>query len=95
MDKYKYGTYHKGYLNGGSNDNLKLIKCEDKIVIRSKLQSYILNWYHMYLLHPGMDRAEATNIQNVYWPGIINDIRKEVINCETFQHKKQSNKKIW
>ena len=31
--KYKYGTYHKGYFCRGSNDNITLITCKDKIVI--------------------------------------------------------------
>ena len=31
--KYKYVTYHKGYFRGGSNIDIKLITCEDKIVI--------------------------------------------------------------
>ena len=55
MTKYKNGTYHKGYFHGGSNDDLSLITCKDKIVIPSKIQSYALHWYHTYLLHPGMD----------------------------------------
>ena len=33
IDEYKYGTYHKGYFCGGSNIDIKLIRCEDKIII--------------------------------------------------------------
>ena len=51
--------YQKGSFFGGSNIDLKLITCKDKIVIPSKLQSYILYWYHTYLLHPEMDRTEG------------------------------------
>ena len=36
--KYKYGTYHKGSFRGGSDIDLKLIRCKDNIVIKSKLQ---------------------------------------------------------
>ena len=32
-DKYKYGTYHKGYFRGGSNSDLKIITYKDKIII--------------------------------------------------------------
>ena len=39
--KYKNGTYHNGYFRGGSNIDLKLITCEDKIVIMSNLQSNV------------------------------------------------------
>ena len=55
--KYKYGTYHKCYFCGGSNTDIKRITCNDKIVIPSKLKSYVLHWYHTYLIHPGMDRT--------------------------------------
>ena len=33
MDKYKYGTYHKGSLFEGIYIDINLIMCEDKIVI--------------------------------------------------------------
>ena len=29
--------------------------------------------------------------QNIYWPGIRYAVRKEVTNCDTFQHTKPSN----
>ena len=32
MAKYKDGTYHTGYFRGGSNIDLNLITCKDKIV---------------------------------------------------------------
>ena len=57
--KYKNSIYHKGYFRGGSNIDLSLIMCKDNIVIPSILQSYVLHWYHIYLLHPGMDRTKA------------------------------------
>ena len=34
MDKYKYGTYHKGYFPVSINDNLKIIMCTDKVLFR-------------------------------------------------------------
>ena len=40
-----------------------------------------------------MDRTEATIHQNLYWPDIRDTIWKEVINCNTCQRKKRSNKK--
>ena len=33
IDKYKYGTYHKGYFRGGSNIDFSLITCKRKMVI--------------------------------------------------------------
>ena len=49
--KYKDGTHHKGSFNGGSNIDLDLITCEDKIVIDSIIQSCVLHWYHTYFHH--------------------------------------------
>ena len=66
--------------------------CKDKIVIPSILQSYVVHWYHTYLLHPVMDRTEATIRQNLYWIDIRYDVRKEVTNCDTCQRTKRSNK---
>ena len=55
---------------GGGNIYLNLITCEDKIVLPSILQHYVLHWYHTYLLSPGIDLTEAIIFQNVYWMGI-------------------------
>ena len=52
-------TYHKGSFRGRSNTFIKLITCEYKIVILSILQSYVVHWYHKYLLHSGMDITET------------------------------------
>ena len=49
MAKYNEGTYHSCSFRGVSNID---IACEDNIVIPSIIQSCILHWYHMYLLHP-------------------------------------------
>ena len=89
MAKYKNGKNHKGYFCGGSNDDLRLIAYKDKIVIPSKLQSYVLHWYHTYILHPGMYIMEAAIRQHLYWPNIIDAVWKEVTNCDTFQHTKR------
>ena len=91
MAKYKNDMYHKGYFCGGSNDDLNLITCKDKIVIPSKIQSCVSHWHHTYPLHPGMDITEAMIRQYLYWPNIIDTVRKEVTNCDTCQRTKQSN----
>ena len=92
-DKYKYAMYRKGSFRGGSNIYLKLITCKYKLVIPPKLQSYVVHWYHTYLLRPGMDITEAMIFQHLYWPDIRDSVRKEVSNCDTCQCKKLSNKK--
>ena len=87
ISKYKTGTYQQGYFRRGSNIDLKLITCNDKIVILPKLQSYVVHWYHTYLLHPGMDRTEAMIRHHLYWPDIRDAVRKEVTNCDICQRK--------
>ena len=72
---------------------LAFIMHEDKIAIPSKNQSYVLHWYHTYILHPGMDITEAMIRQHLYWTGIRNSIQREVTNCETCPCTKQPNKK--
>ena len=88
MDKYKEGMHHKGLFFGGSNIDLNLKTYKDKINISSIFQNYILHWYHMYILHPGLDRMEMITCKNEYWPGNRYAIRKEVTNCDTCQHTK-------
>ena len=88
MDKCKDGTYHKGYFLGGINVDLNIIACEDKIVISSIIQSYVLYWYHTYILCPDMDRTEAIIFQHLYWTSKIEALQKEVTNCDTFQYTK-------
>ena len=88
------GTYQKGYFRGISNIYLNLITCKDNIIIQPILKSYKLHWYHTYLLHPGMDIAEAMIFQHLYWPGISNVVWKEVTYCDTCQCTKRSNKNM-
>ena len=67
--------------------------CKDKIVIPSKIQSYVVHWYHTYILHPGMDITEAMICKHLYWTNIKYSASKEVNDCNTCQRTKQSNKK--
>ena len=88
MAKHEDGMYHKCSFSGGINIDLRLITCEDNIVILPILQKYVLHWYHTYLLHPGMDRTEAIICQHFYWPVIRESAPKEVRNCDTLQNTK-------
>ena len=64
---------------------------EDEIVILSILQSYVLHWYHTYLLHPVINRTKSTIQQRLYWPGIRYTVRKKVTNCDNCQRTKKPN----
>ena len=72
--KYKNGAYRKCFFLVDSNTDLKLLICKDKIVIISEIQSYVLNCYHTYLLHPIMNRTEENIYQILYWPDIIDTV---------------------
>ena len=61
--------------------------CEDKIVIPSIIQSYILHWYHKNLLHPVIYITESMIFQYLYWPGITRAVWKEETNYDTYQRK--------
>ena len=88
------GAYLKGPFSRGSNLNIKLKTFDDKIFIPSIIQSYILHWYHTYLLHPGMYIMETAIHQHLYWTGIRNSVRKEVNNCDTCQRTKRPNENM-
>ena len=55
--KYEMGAHQQYSFRGGSNIHINLIMCKDKVVIRSILESYVLYWYHTYILHTVMDRT--------------------------------------
>ena len=67
--KFKSAKYLKGYFRGDRN-SIDMVTYQDKIVIPQKLQKYVVHWYHMYLIHPGMDCIEAVLCQHLFWPGI-------------------------
>ena len=94
MDKYKEVTYQAVTFSGVSNIYLNHKTCKDKIVIPPILQSYILHWYHTYIIHPVMVRTEVTILQQLYWPGIIYAAQKEVTNFNTCQCTKLPNRNM-
>ena len=76
--KYKMGVYNAGSFREVINIYLNLIMCKYKIFILLILQSYVLHWYHTYLLHLVMDRTEAMICQHLYNPIIRKSVQKEV-----------------
>ena len=88
----KWVRTKNGSFCGVSNINLNIITGEDRIVITSILQSYVLHWYHTYIVHPWMDRTEAIILQHFHCPGTRKSVCKEVTNRDTCQCKKWSNK---
>ena len=92
MKKITCVEYKKGSFRGGRN-TIKLIRHKNKIFIPQQLQKYIVKWHCAYLLHPVWDITKAMIHQHLYWPDIINDVQKEVTDCDLCQRKKRSTKK--
>ena len=76
MAKYKEGAYQIDSFRGVSNIYLNLMMYEDNIFIPSIIKSYVLHWYHIYFLHPGMDRTEEMIRPHLYWPDIRDAVQK-------------------
>ena len=73
-------SYHtKSFRGGGTNHTL--ICHKDKIVIPSSLQNRVVEWYHTYLLHPGVNCTEATIRQHLWWPNMRDDIKRHIGTC--------------
>ena len=74
MVKLKTGKYKSGYFHVVSNKTFNIIMCISKNIIPLIIQSFLLNWYHIYILRPGRDMREAIICQNFYWPGLRRDV---------------------
>ena len=59
MAKYHMGKYNTGSFCEGINIDISLITYEYKVVITITIQSYVLHWYNMYMIHPRMDIPKA------------------------------------
>ena len=66
--------------------------CDDKMFILLILQIDVLQWYHVYLLHPGMDKAEAMVIKKRYLPVIRKSLQNEVSSSDTYQRTNKLHK---
>ena len=58
--------YIKDFIAAGKT--WQLICYKDKIVIAKEQQLQIVNWYHDYLGHPGINRTEESIGQHLWWP---------------------------
>ena len=91
----KCGKYKRGYFFGGRNNNCTLITCKGKTFILLILQRYVVNLYHTYLLHTGLDRTQATIIQYLYWCSTRKSVQKEFINWLVPAHYAQFALILW
>ena len=71
----------------------ELICHNDKIVIAESQQLRVVDWYHTYLRHPGINRTEETICQHLWWPKMRDHITIVVSTCDSCQRNKRRNKK--
>ena len=83
--------YLKTFLSGGKQ--WKLICYNDKIVIAKSQQLQIVNWYHNYLGHPGINRTEESIGQHLWWENMRKHITLSVSSCLNCQKNKRCHKK--
>ena len=70
-----------------------LICKNDKISVLKTLGKYIVNWYHTYILNAGMERIEATIIQQYYWPHLRKKVHTHCKLCMACKKNKKKNRK--
>ena len=59
MAKYEDGTYHKGSFHGGSNKDLRLTTCKDKIIILSKSKvMYYIGSIRIYFIQEWIEQRQ-------------------------------------
>ena len=85
--KYEIKNFH----GGGKQRTLLCYK--DKIVIPTVLRQRVIQWYHHFLCHPGINRTEETIRQHLWWPEMRTQINKAVSTCLIYQKNKRKQKK--
>ena len=88
----KDSNYHLKSFHGGGKSR-ELICYKEKIVIPATLQIHIIDWYHNYLGHPGINRTEETICQHLWWPNMRKHITLSVSTCASCQRNKRRHKK--
>ena len=94
MAKYRMGTYQEGCICGVINIYINHISYKDKVIITIILQKCVLHLYHRDILHPRIDRMEATIRQHLYCPSIREAIQKEV-KMVTLANVQNDQIKMW
>ena len=78
----------------GGGKTRELICYNGKIVVPTRLPPRVIQWYHDYLGHPGINRTEETIGQHLWWPKMRNQITNSVTTCTTCQlNKRRTSKK--
>ena len=85
--KYLLKDFH------GGGKIRSLVCYNDKIVVPKQLHRHVVDWYHVTLCHPGINRTEESIGQHLFWPKMRDQITKYVQACPTCQKNKRQVKK--
>jgi hypothetical protein len=85
--KYKLKDFH------GGGKLRSLICYNNKIVVPKHLHRHVIDWYHITLCHPGINRTEETISQHLFWPKMRDQITTYVQTCPSCQRNKRKVKK--
>ena len=85
--KYSIQDFH------GGGKTRSLVCYNDKIVVPKKLHKHVVDWYHVVLCHPGINRTEESISQHLFWPKMREQITNYVQACPTCQKNKRKVKK--
>ena len=58
-----------------------------------QFSDYVVNWYHTYLVHQGMERIEASISQHYYWPNLRDYIPSHIKVLNNFHKNRKRNLK--
>ena len=81
----------KSFYSAGKT--FELICHNDQNIIAESLQLQVVNWYHNWLGHPGINRTEETICQHLWWPKVRDHITTIVNGCLSCQKNKKSHRK--
>ena len=90
VEKLKRANYHNKYFCGGWNTFMLIYK-NNKISAQKIIWRYVVNWYHTYILYPGMERTESTINKQYYWNNLRYDISICIKVCNTCQKNNKQN----
>ena len=79
---------------GRAEKQWELITYHDKIVIAKDQQQEVIDLYHSFLSHPGMNRTLATISQHLYWTAMKEQIIKTVSGCLNCNRNKKRSRKL-
>ena len=88
----EYICDHKLAYTRSKFENDEVIMFKEKIYTPIALRKRILNWYHLYLCHPGGTRLGKTIQQAYDWIGLIAQAALVSKKCGTCQKLKKTDK---